>query len=183
VTCPSGGASGSSPVATACAAAPTSSGASAADLAGHAFLRGMPDGYVAVLARACQVIQVGEGHRFFEEGGTANKLWLIASGHVALDVDVPGRSGLILETLGKGDLLGLSWLVPPYAWQFGATAVQQTTAFELDAAAVRAACEEDPGLGYQLLRHVMSAASSRLHAARIRMLDLYAVSGEARDGS
>ena len=160
-----------------------SSGAMAAELAGHAFLRGMPDGYVAVLARACQVIQVGEGHRFFEEGGTANKLWLIASGHVALDVDVPGRSGLILETLGKGDLLGLSWLVPPYEWQFGATAVQQTTAFELDAAAVRAACEEDPGLGYQLLRRVMSEASSRLQAARIRMLDLYAVSGEARDGS
>ena len=157
--------------------------AGAAELGDHAFLHGMPDAYIAVLAQACRGTAVRAGHRFFEEGGTANKLWLIASGHVALDVDVPGRSGLILETLGKGDLLGLSWLVPPYEWQFGATAVQQTTAFELDAAAVRAACEEDPGLGYQLLRRVMSEASSRLQAARIRMLDLYAVSGEARDGS
>ncbi len=95
----------------------------------------------------------------------------------------PGRSRLIVETLGRGDLLGLSWLVPPFEWQFGATAVQDTVTFELNAAAVRAACEEDAGLGYQLLRRVMSAPSSRLQAARIRMLDLYGPGGGTRDGS
>jgi CRP-like cAMP-binding protein len=153
--------------------------ASAAELGGHAFLRGMPAGYVAVLAGACRATAVRAGHRFFDEGGTASRFWLIAGGRVALDVHSPGHSTLILETLGPGDLLGLSWLVPPYEWQFGATAVQETMTFELDAEAVRAACDADPGLGYQLLRRVMPAASSRLQAARIRMLDLYAVS----DGS
>ena len=53
--------------------------------------------------------------------------------------------------------------------------------FELNAIAVRAACEEDPGLGYALLRRVMSAASSRLHATRVRMLDLYAASGTGQE--
>jgi hypothetical protein len=53
--------------------------------------------------------------------------------------------------------------------------------FELNAIAVRAACEEDPGLGYELLRRVMSAASSRLHATRLRMLDLYGASGTGQD--
>jgi CRP-like cAMP-binding protein len=157
-------------------------GVSAAELGSHAFLRGMPDGYLAVLAQACRGITVPAGHRFFAEGGRADRFWLIASGHVALDLDAPGRSRLILETLGKGDLLGLSWLVPPYEWQFGAAAVQQTTTFELNADTVRAACEQDPGLGYQLLRRAMSAASSRLQAARIRMLDLYAAPA-ARDTS
>jgi CRP/FNR family transcriptional regulator, cyclic AMP receptor protein len=158
-----------------------SPGAGAAELGGHAFLRGMPDGYVAVLARACHLTAVPEGHRFFAEGDTANRLWLITSGHVALELHSPGGR-LVVETLGKGDLLGLSWLVPPYEWQFGAAAVQETIAFELDAAAVRAACDADPGLGYELLRRVMCAASSRLQAARIRMLDLYAPSGPVRDG-
>ena len=79
--------------------------------------------------------------------------------------------------------MGLSWLVPPYQWQFGATAVQDTVTFELNAIAVRAACEEDPGLGYALLRRVMSAASSRLHATRLRMLDLYAPPGTGQDRS
>ena len=158
-----------------------SPGAGAAELGQHAFLRGMPDRYVAVLARVCRLTQVPEGYRFFDEGDSANHLWLIASGHVALDVHSPGPSRLIVETLGRGDLLGLSWVVPPYEWQFGATAVQDTSAFELDAAGVRAACDADPGLGYELLRRVMSAASSRLQAARIRMLDLYAASS-VRDG-
>jgi CRP/FNR family transcriptional regulator, cyclic AMP receptor protein len=155
--------------------------AGAAELSGHAFLRGMPGAYVAVLAGACQGTAVRAGQRFFEEGGTADRFWLIVSGHVALDVSAPGRSRLIVETLGRGDLLGLSWLVPPYEWQFGATAVQDTMAFELNAPAVRAACDGDPGLGYELLRRVMPAASSRLQAARIRMLDLYAAAGESGD--
>jgi CRP/FNR family transcriptional regulator, cyclic AMP receptor protein len=158
-----------------------SPGVDATELAGHAFLRGMPGRCVAVLARACRLTQVPEGHRFFAEGDPANRLWLIRSGHVALDLHPPGRT-LIVETLGKGDLLGLSWLVPPYEWQFGATALQDTVAFELDAAQVRAACDADPVLGYELLRRVMPAASSRLQAARIRMLDLYAASSSGRDG-
>ena len=77
--------------------------------------------------------------------------------------------------------MGLSWLVPPYQWQFGATAVQDVETFELNAIAVRAACEEDPGLGYALLQRVMAAASSRLHATRVRILDLYGAPDAAQD--
>jgi CRP-like cAMP-binding protein len=124
------------------------------------------------------VILAGEGHRFFDEGEAASRFWLLRSGHVALDMHMPGSSKLIVETLGPGDLLGLSWLVPPYQWQFGAGAVADTVAFELDSATVRAACDQDPALGYQLLRRVLAAASSRLQASRIRMLDLYGAPGD-----
>lgn len=158
------------------------SGVTRADLAGHAFLRGMADGHLAVLARDCWVVPVRQGHRIFAEGDTARRFWLIRSGHVALDVHAPGDRQLIVETLGQGDLLGLSWLVPPYQWQFSATAVQDTMTFEFNADAVRAACEADAGLGYQLLQRVMSAASSRLQATRIRMLDLYAGPSPVRGG-
>jgi len=123
---------------------------------------------------------VPKGHRLFAEGDTARRFWLIRSGRVALDVHAPGDRQLIVETLGQGDLLGLSWLVPPYQWQFSATAVADAMTFEFNADAVRAACESDAGLGYQLLQRVMSAASSRLQATRIRMLDLYAASSTVR---
>jgi len=158
------------------------SGVTPADLAGHAFLRGMADGHLAVLARVCWVAPVRQGHLFFAEGDTARRFWLIRSGHVALDVHAPGGHQLIVETLGQGDLLGLSWLVPPRQWQFNATAVEDTMTFEFNADAVLAACESDAGLGYQLVRRVMSAALSRLQATRIRMLDLYAASSTARGG-
>ena len=134
----------------------------------------MPADYIAVLAETCRVGVTEAGHRLFDEGGLASKFWLISSGHVALDLYVPGHPRLIIETLGPGDPLGLSWFSPPMRWQFGAVAVQTTSSFELDAAAVRAACDADPGLGYQFLRRLMTAAYDRLQASRIRMLDLYA---------
>ena len=158
------------------------SGVTPADLAGHTFLRGMADGHLAVLSRLCWVAPVRQGHLFFTEGDTAHRFWLICSGHVALDLHAPGGRELIVETLGQGDLLGLSWLVPPYQWQFSAAAVHDTTTFEFNADAVRAACESDAGLGYELLQRVMAAASSRLQATRVRMLDLYGASSAVRGG-
>jgi CRP/FNR family transcriptional regulator, cyclic AMP receptor protein len=158
------------------------SGVTPADLAGHAFLRGMADGHLAVLARDCWVVPARRGHVFFAEGDPAHRFWLIGSGHVALDLHAPEGRELIVETLGQGDLLGLSWLVPPYQWQFSATAIHDTMTFEFNADAVRAACESDAGLGYQLLQRVMAAALSRLQATRVRMLDLYAASGPVRGG-
>jgi CRP-like cAMP-binding protein len=128
------------------------------------------------------VAPVPKGHLFFAEGDTARRFWLIRSGHVALELHAPQGRQLIVETLGEGDLLGLSWLIPPHQWQFSATAVQDTMTFEFNADAVRAACESDAGFGYQLLQRVMSAASSRLQATRVRMLDLYASSGTVRGG-
>jgi CRP/FNR family transcriptional regulator, cyclic AMP receptor protein len=156
------------------------SGVTPAELGGHVFLHGMADRHLANLARASWVAPLRAGHRLFSEGGTAQRFWLVQSGQIALDLHSPGQ-GLIIETLGPGDLVGLSWLVPPHQWQFGATAVQDTVTFELNAIAVRAACEEDPVFGYALLRRVMSAASSRLHATRVRLLDLYGGSGTGQD--
>jgi CRP-like cAMP-binding protein len=119
---------------------------------------------------------VEPGHRFFEEGGHANSLWLIRTGHVALDLHVPGPRGLIVETIGSDEVIGLSCLSPPFQWQFGAEAILPTTAFRLDAAAVLEMCDADPSLGYQLARRLMAVAAHRLHATRVRLLDLYASS-------
>ena len=143
-------------------------------LADHAFVRGMPPDYVERLADAAVEISVPTGHRFFEEGGRADKFWLVTAGHVALDLHTAQRASLIVETLGRGDVLGLSWLSPPHEWQFGAVAVEPTTAFELDATAVIALCDGRPEFGYQIVQRMAAVASRRLHATRVRMLDLYA---------
>ena len=138
--------------------------------------------HLASLSRACWVAPVRAGHQLFEEGGAAHRFWLLQSGQVALDLHSPSGRGLIVETLGPGELVGLSWLVPPYQWQFNATAVHDTMTFEFNVDAVRAACESDAGLGFQLLQRAMAVASSRLQATRIRMLDLYAASDAVRGG-
>jgi CRP/FNR family cyclic AMP-dependent transcriptional regulator len=152
-------------------------GAGSAVLADHAFLRGMPADQVALLAAAAAPISVPAGHRLFDAGAPAENCWLLTAGQVALDLPMPGRPNLIVETLGGGDVIGFSWLSPPHEWQFGAEVLEPTTAFELNGPAVQALCDDYPQLGYQLAMRMLAAAVRRLQATRIRLLDLYGPSG------
>ena len=139
-------------------------------LGAQPFLRGLPDEHLARLAALCRHVSLPAGHRLFEEGETAGRLWLIDAGQVKLDAMVPGGSRLIIETLGRGDVVGLSWMMPPYQWGFGAITTQPTQAFEFGARAVRDACDDDPALGYEISRRFSVALVRRLQATRARLL-------------
>jgi CRP-like cAMP-binding protein len=141
-------------------------------LAGHAFVRGMPAAQVDMLAAVARYVEVPAGHRFFEEGRKADRFWLIQAGRVIIDLHVPGRGTVIVETLGRGAVLGWSWLFPPYAWRFGARAAEPVRAIALDARAVREMCGEDPALGYELTRRFAAVMLDRLQNIRMRLLDL-----------
>jgi CRP-like cAMP-binding protein len=147
---------------------------STAELAVHSFATGLTGSQLERLAALAVSVEMPAGERLFEEGGPATSLWLIRSGRIALDLRIPGRDRLIVETLGRGDELGLSWLMPTAQWQFGAVAQQDTATFELSSAGVTCLCETDHELGYHLTRHLLTTAVTRLQAARIRILDLYA---------
>ncbi len=161
---------------------PAATKVSGAELAGHAFAAGLTAGQVERLAALATGAEITSGQRLFDEGGLAGSLWLIRSGQIALDLRVPGRDRLIVETLGPGDELGLSWLMPAAEWQFGAIAQATTAVFEFSSAAVTTLCETDHELGYQLTRRLLTTAIARLQAARIRILDLYATPTPRRAG-
>lgn len=97
----------------------------------------------------------------------------IGSGRVAVEVDSPTGGPLVIETIGAGGTLGVSWLLPPYRWTFGARAVEPTTTIALDAGAVRALCDDDPTFGYELYKRFGALVHERLVSSRIRLLDLY----------
>jgi CRP/FNR family transcriptional regulator, cyclic AMP receptor protein len=145
-----------------------------AEFARHPFVRGLPAEHIAQLAARADPVEIDAGQRIFDEDGEARGLWLICSGRVALDLQVPGRQRVIVETLGPGDELGLSWLAPIPRWQFGAIAQLDVIAYALTSESVLALCDADHELGYWLTRRLLTTAISRLHAARIRILDLYA---------
>ncbi|HEY2690969.1 MAG TPA: cyclic nucleotide-binding domain-containing protein [Streptosporangiaceae bacterium] len=143
------------------------------------FLRGLPGDHLAKLAAVCRHVGVPAGQRLFEEGATADRFWLIDAGQVAIDTVVPGRGRLTIETIGRGDVTGVSWLLPPYQWRFGAVTRQRMQAFEFDARAVRAICDEDPAVGYQLSRRISGILARRLEATQARLRDSYAHSDTA----
>ncbi|MEE4418271.1 cyclic nucleotide-binding domain-containing protein [Streptomyces bugieae] len=114
------------------------------------------------------------GDRIFDEGGTADRFWIVRAGLVALDTYEPGRGPTVVETLGEGELLGWSWLFEPYRWHLGAQTRGEVQAYEFDAHQVRAAIDADPAFGLAVTRCVASVAiGRRLRAARTRLLDLY----------
>ena len=142
----------------------------AAALATHQFLRGMSRDQLSVLAEVARDVRFPPRHRLFEDGGSANRFWLIRSGHVSLDLHVPGEGPVVIETIGMGQLLGWSWLFPPWQWAFGAVTVTAVEAFEFDAPAVRERCGADLELGYELNQRVSRVLAQRLQAARIRLI-------------
>ncbi|MEU4874506.1 cyclic nucleotide-binding domain-containing protein [Streptomyces sp. NPDC021608] len=122
-------------------------------------------------------VSFAAGERIFDEGGGADRFWIIHTGTVALDLHVPGRQAATVETLGAGRMLGWSWLVPPHQWHLGAQADSPVRAYEFDAAAVRELCAADPALDHEMCTYVCGVLARRLRSARVRLLDLYAPHG------
>jgi CRP-like cAMP-binding protein len=142
-------------------------------LAAQPFLTGLTHQQLDKLSYWTKKSYFHAGARLFEEGGRADRFWILREGHVTLDTHLPGRSDAIVETLGPGAVLGWSWLFPPYRWHFGASAVETTLALELDGPGVRSLCEHDQMLGYELVTRFMGLVVERLQATRLRLLDLY----------
>lgn len=128
---------------------------------------------LAVLAGIGREVSFPTGQRVLVEGQPADRCWLIRGGRILLDARVPGRGDVVIQTLGSGDLLGWSWLVPPYRWHFGAQAAEPVDAVEFDSTRLIEAAETDPKFGHALTSMLFEALLERLQATRARLLDLY----------
>ncbi|MEW9512634.1 cyclic nucleotide-binding domain-containing protein [Streptomyces bacillaris] len=137
----------------------------------------LPTAHRNRLMRTAREAVFEPGARLLEEGGPADRFWVIRSGTVALDSRAPGRSASTIDSLGHEELLGWSWHFPPYRWQFGAQAVSQVRAWEFDAATVRAMCAADAEFGRSIAVWVGSVVAFRLRATRERLLSLDAHRG------
>ncbi|WP_432076222.1 cyclic nucleotide-binding domain-containing protein [Streptomyces wuyuanensis] len=141
------------------------------------FLHGLPSEGQDRLMACSHEVSFPAGTRIFDEGDPADRFWIIRTGSVTLDLQAHGRRAATVETLGHGDLVGWSWLVPPYEWRLGAEAFSLVRAHEFDARAVRGLCDADPVFGLALTRHALEVVAHRLQATRIRLLDIYAPHG------
>jgi CRP-like cAMP-binding protein len=117
--------------------------------------------------------QFGEGEYVFREGGDADTFYVLRSGTIALETHVPGRGPARLMTLHDEDVLGWSWLFPPYRWHFDVRALEPVRALAFDGACLRDKSTTDNELGYELMRRFAEVIVSRLQATRLQLLDVY----------
>jgi len=142
-------------------------------LGSHPFFAGLNAGAMRLIAGCASNVHFAEGEFLFQEGHEANQFWVIRRGRVAMQLESPGRGAIVTDTMDEGEMVGWSWLVPPYRFFADGRAVTPVSATALDGACLRGKCEADPELGYQLLKRVTSVMYQRLLSTRIRLLDLY----------
>ena len=113
------------------------------------------------------------GEVLFREGDRANTFYVIRHGTVAIDLHSPTRGSLRVETIEASEVIGWSWLFPPYVWHFDAQAVSDVRATVFDGACLRGKCDDDPTLGYDLMKRFAQVFLERLQWTRLRLLDVY----------
>ncbi|MET7729753.1 cyclic nucleotide-binding domain-containing protein [Streptomyces sp. NPDC005402] len=136
-------------------------------------LTALPQPQRQSLMTLAKEVSFPEDFHIFEAGGTADRFWVIRSGAVSLTQQVTTHHRVTVAGLGSGDLLGWSWLFPPYQWDFGAEAFSPVRAYEFEAAAVLRLCEEDRQLGMILVRSVAEILAHRLETTRGKLMDQY----------
>ena len=139
----------------------------------HPFLAGMNRTQLALLMDCAIAARFKPGQVILREGEFANRCYLIETGKVMLESMSSLREPLVIETIGAGDLLGWSWMFPPYTWQFTARAIDPTMAIFFFGTLLREYCEKDHSLGYELLKRISAVMVKPLQAAHQQMVSLY----------
>jgi CRP-like cAMP-binding protein len=143
-------------------------------------LAGLEPAHLELVAGCAQNVHIPAGTYLFREASPADRFYAIRHGAVAIEIHVPARDAVIIETLHEGDLLGWSWLFPPYQWSFDARALDPLSAIAFDGACLRGKCEADHDLGYALMQRIAQVMIERLQATRLRLLDVYGASAPER---
>lgn len=142
-------------------------------LAEQPVLRALGPEQLGVIVGCASNVRFKEGEFLFREGEDADRFYLIREGRLALEVFSPHKGPLTLQTIGSGEVVGWSWLIPPHRWRSDGRATLPTRAIALDGKCLRGKCEEDHDLGYELLKRFAQVMEQRLAAVRLQLLDVY----------
>jgi CRP/FNR family cyclic AMP-dependent transcriptional regulator len=135
------------------------------EIAEHPFLRDLSEKYLSVLADCAMRAHFATDEQIFREGHPANRFYLVKHGKIALErTSELGRN--TIQVIGANEVLGWSWLFPPFYWHFDARALEPTEAVFFYGTRLRELCEEDHDLGYELMKRTCAVVTSRLMAAR-----------------
>lgn len=136
----------------------------------HPFFQGMKPDHLALLSDNAKVVSCKIGEVLFREGEPANEFYLIESGQIVLEAHQPANGTAPVQTLGAGEVLGWSWLFPPFAWHLQARVTQPARVIVLSGGHLLAEAERNHEFGYELMKRVSQVVIRRLQASRKQLL-------------
>lgn len=143
-------------------------------LAQHPLFAGLDREIMDLLGGCAKNVHFADGDYLFQVDEPADTFYLLRAGNVALELRMPGRGRLTVQTVPSGHVVGASWILPPHRWRFDARAIGAVRATSIDAACLRKKCDDDPRLGYQVMQRFLPIIAERLQTTRMRLVDLYA---------
>ena len=138
-------------------------------IARHRLFHDLSKRHVAVLAAAAARREFARDEIIFREGKPANRFYLILRGAVALERPSPGPAPMLMQLIGRDDVLGWSWLFPPHYWRFDARAAERTEVIFFDGTWLREQCERDTDFGYEMMKRMSAIVLERLQVTRRKL--------------
>ncbi|MEX0797489.1 MAG: cyclic nucleotide-binding domain-containing protein [Acidimicrobiia bacterium] len=138
-----------------------------------ALLRALANTEVSLFESAASQLRVSAGEVLFDQDGSADAFYIVVEGRIGLELTSPGKNPMVIQTLGSGDLLGVSWLFSPHRWNWRARAMVDSELVAFDADVIRSAMEQNRDLALEVLGVVAGDLADRLHRTRLQLLDLY----------
>jgi CRP-like cAMP-binding protein len=139
----------------------------------HPFFAGLDESFLELVVGCAKNVRFNAGKYMFREGGPADQFYLIREGRVALEIAAPGSGAVTFQTVGEGEIVGISWLFPPYRWNYDARVMEPVRAIAMDGLCLRNKCEAEHTLGYDVMKRLVPILVQRLQATRLQVLDVY----------
>ena len=139
----------------------------------HPFFQGMEPQHLALLTGCARNVRFAPGEFLIRTGREASSIFVLRRGRVALEIVAPGRPPINIQTLSEGEIVGWSWLLPPYLALYDARVLETTIALSLDGKCIREKCESDHDLGYEMFKRFSNLMAQRLQATRLQVLDVF----------
>ena len=148
-------------------------------LLGHEFFSELSEDLIISLREYVNMIKLKKGQMLFQQGDRADKFYIIRNGRISIQIPALTGPTLKIQDLNTDQVLGWSWLISPYQWQFQAKVEEDSKLLEFDGTRILAKCEQEPKFGYELLKRFASLMSDRLDASRQKMMDEWNPAGFA----
>jgi len=122
---------------------------------------------VEPILKLCQETSCPAGFVVFEEGSEARSVYLLREGEIAVRVQLRLRpdSIRISSATQPGAVFGWSALVAPRRYTATAVTIQPASIVTIDGMALLRFLEDEPAVGFQVMRNLAGIISGRLRNA------------------
>jgi len=138
----------------------------------HPFTRGLHADDQEIFVQCAKRLQLPPGDYILRRGEAADAFFLLWAGEVDLGIASPAEGFLRLDTIGPWEILGWSWIVEPFRWNFDALAMTQIDAVALDARSLLAEMQTNPRLRLEVLERLLPVTAERVRSSREKLFSL-----------